>query len=38
LAAASSVSRRMIVCYESQQQPLAEVVVKLASLLATNAD
>ena len=39
LAAASGVSRRMIVYYEGQEQPpLAEVVVKLAPLLATNAD
>lgn len=39
LAAASGVSRRMIVYYEGQQHPpLAEVVVKLAPLLATNAD
>jgi len=39
LAAASGVSRRMIVYYEGQQHPpLAEVVVRLAPLLATNAD
>jgi transcriptional regulator with XRE-family HTH domain len=39
LAAASGVSRRMIVYYEGQQHPpLAEVVGKLAPLLATNAD
>jgi transcriptional regulator with XRE-family HTH domain len=39
LAAASGVSRRMIVYYEGQQHPpLAEVVVKLAPLLAANAD
>jgi len=39
LAAASGVSRRMIVYYEGQEQPpLAEVVLKLAPLLATNAD
>lgn len=39
LAAASGVSRRMIVYYEGQQAPpLAEVVAKLAPLLATNAD
>ena len=39
LAAASGVSRRMIVYYEAQQEPpLADVVAKLAPLLATNAD
>ncbi len=39
LAAASGVSRRMIVYYENQQrQRLAEVLVKLAPPLATTAD
>ncbi len=39
LAAASGVSRRMIVYYEGQErQRLAEVLVKLAPPLATTAD
>lgn len=39
LAAASGVSRRMIVYYEAQEQPpLAEVIAKLAPILGSNAD
>ncbi len=39
LAAASGLSRRMIVYYEAQvQPPLAEVITKLAPLLNSNAD